>query len=88
LGSVGQCCATSEDSGFWLGKETGGNHDVFLDTKGGWGLCALRSSNKKGKKLEVCIRKESNYENLDEAKFLDKLTICEISEIDVDGERT
>jgi len=62
-------------SSWW--KDTGGNHCIILDAKGGWGLYALCSSKRQGKELEGCRSKVHSSGKLDEARLLGKLAKCE-----------
>jgi len=69
-------------------EDTRGNHYAFLDAKVGWGLYALCSSNRKGAKLKGCRSKVHNFGKLDEARLLGKLVKCEISETNVNSDKT
>lgn len=56
--------------------------------KGGWFLCVLQGFIMQGRKLDGYISKARNSEKLDEARFLGKMSKCEISETYVNIDRT
>lgn len=74
---------------FWRAMLVGAFVDCEVSTgKGGWYLYALWGFSKQGRKLDDYRSEAHNSEKLDEARFLGKMAKCEISETDVNIDRT